>query len=158
MNNNEQLRIKAEQGDAIAQSMLAVMYAKGVEFDQDLKEAIKWYERAANNGNAQAQFELGLMYAKGQGVNQDHDQKLKWFLLSAESGFSDAQYQLSQHYLDQHNFYEAYKWISMACSKSSGETFKKYSESKESISHHLSTEQLNQATKEAKIIQSKIKS
>ena len=39
---------------------------KGVP--QDLKEAGKWYQKAANNGCAEAQYILGTWYEKGNEV------------------------------------------------------------------------------------------
>lgn len=148
--NNETIRSKAEQGDSVSQLMLSTMYAKGIDFEQDLNEAFKWCEMAAKSGHPQAQYELGEMYAHGLGVNQDHDQKIKYYHLSAEQGYSDAQFQLSSYYLEVQNYLEAFKWISLACSKSSGDTFKKYTQIKDSISKHLTNEQMIMATKEGK--------
>ena len=48
----------AEQGDAVAQSNLGVMYEKGKGVTQDYAEAVKWYRKAAEQGNASAQLNL----------------------------------------------------------------------------------------------------
>ena len=62
----------AEQGDAIAQSLLGSVYEEGQGVKQDYFEAVKWYRQAAEQGHATAQANLGSMYAKGQGVKQDY--------------------------------------------------------------------------------------
>lgn len=57
----EVLKQKAEQGDAAMQFALALRYSKAEGVKYDIKEAIKWYEKAAVQGHAEAQFVLGLM-------------------------------------------------------------------------------------------------
>tara|TARA_B100000686_G_C16616021_1_gene876506 strand:- start:307 stop:900 length:594 start_codon:yes stop_codon:yes gene_type:complete len=84
-------RLLAEQGHAIAQFNLGVMYDKGEGVLQDNKTAVKWYTLAAEQGHANAQFSLGRMYAKGQGVTQDYKTAVKWFTLAAEQGHAAAQ-------------------------------------------------------------------
>ena len=80
----------AEQGDALAQFNLALMYYKGQGVPHDYAEAVKWYRLAAEQGYALAQLNLGVIYAKGQGVPQDYVQAHKWFNLSAAAGNSQA--------------------------------------------------------------------
>jgi TPR repeat protein len=46
------------------------MYANGKGVEQDFKEAIKWFQKAADQGFAEAQYNLGFMYDKGQGVER----------------------------------------------------------------------------------------
>ncbi len=53
----------AEQGDAMAQFNLGVMYNTGRGVAQDYKQAVAWFRKAAEQGDAMAQFNLGLMYA-----------------------------------------------------------------------------------------------
>jgi hypothetical protein len=143
---------KAEQGDVTSQVMLGIMYAKGVDFDQDFSEAAKWYKMAAEKGDAQAQYLYGLLLANGQGVNQNIEEAANWFKLSAHQGNIDAQYSLAQRLVDCKDFPEAYKWISLACSNSSGDAFKQYSKLKETAAKELNQTQIMQATKEARII------
>src|SRR3990172_7650549 len=65
------MRPLAEQGDALAQYNLGVMYENGQGVPQDYAEAVKWYRKAADQGVALAQSNLGFAYANGQGVPQD---------------------------------------------------------------------------------------
>ena len=74
----------AEQGDAVAQYNLGVLYRDGQGVPQDYKTAVKWTRLSAEQGDADAQYNLGSMYRKGQGVLQDYKTARKWYRLSAE--------------------------------------------------------------------------
>ena len=91
-------RMKAEQGNAEAQSNLGGMYFNGQGVSQDYKEAVKWDRLAAQQGYVDAQYHLGMMYAKGIGVPQDYKESLKWYMLAAEQDNAEAQYQLGVIY------------------------------------------------------------
>jgi uncharacterized protein len=47
-----ELRPLAEQGNALAQSFLALMYYGGQGVAQDYRQAARWYRLAAEQGNA----------------------------------------------------------------------------------------------------------
>ena len=83
-------RVKAEQGDARAQFLLAVEYDKGQGVTQDDKAAVKWYRKAAEQGVDSAQYNLALMYYNGQGVLQDYVMAHMYFNISAVSGNKNA--------------------------------------------------------------------
>ncbi len=76
----------AEQGHAIAQLRLGMMYAKGRGVPPDYAEAARWYRRAAEHCIAGAQYKLGVMYGAGQGVPQDYVQAHMWMTLAAVPG------------------------------------------------------------------------
>jgi TPR repeat protein len=76
----------AEQGDAIAQHNLGLMYEKGWGIPKNYREAAKWYRKAALQGDAKAQFNLGVMYGNGQGVPRDYVQAYMWISLAATAG------------------------------------------------------------------------
>ena len=80
------LEEKAEEGDAEAQSMLGFEY----ELKQDLKEAAKWYRKAAEQGIADAQFRLGVAYANGEGVLEDTLAAYAWYNIAAANGDDSA--------------------------------------------------------------------
>ena len=79
----ENERELAEQGDAIGQSNLGMMYHLGKGVPQNHKLAAQWFRKAAEQGYAHAQNTLGLMYSNGEGVMQDYVQAHKWFNLAA---------------------------------------------------------------------------
>ena len=107
-------RSLAEQGIAIAQFKLGLMYGKGQGIQQDYKEAVKWYQLAAEQGNADAQYSLGIMHA----VIQDYREAIKWFRLSAEQGNAGAQYYFGLMYAHgqgiPQDYKEALKWYQLA--------------------------------------------
>ena len=76
----------AEQGYALAQNNLGVMYEKGQGVSQNYKTAVKWYTLAAEQGYALAQFNLGVMYDKGEGVLQYYVSAHMWGNLGASNG------------------------------------------------------------------------
>ena len=94
----EATRHAAEQGEAIAQSNLGVMYATGRGVPQDDAEAVRWYRLAAEQGDAIAQLNLGVMYATGRGVPQDDAEAVRWYRLAAEQGDARAQLNLGFMY------------------------------------------------------------
>ena len=58
----------AGQGDAAAQSALALMLYNGEGTERDFAAAAAWYLKAAEQGEADAQFALGELYESGEGV------------------------------------------------------------------------------------------
>ncbi len=92
------LRPLAEQGNALAQLGLGVMYANGQGVPQDYAQAFVWYRKAAEQGDAGAQTIVGLMYRQGQGVSQDYAQALIWYRKAADQGDGRAQLGLGVMY------------------------------------------------------------
>ena len=113
----------AEQGDAWAQTILGIMYAKGEGVSEDFAEAVKWYREAAEQGDADAQHNLGSMYALGQGVSEDFAEAVKWWLLTAEQGHAKAQATLGLMYYSglgvAEDDAEAVKWYRKAAEQGS---------------------------------------
>ena len=108
----------AEQGDALAQYNLGVLYRKGRGVPQDDVQARQWYAKAAAQGQAKAQFNLGTLYFNGEGVPKDYQQALRWFRLAADQGEAVAQTKIAIMYDDgqgvPHDIVQAYKWYSLA--------------------------------------------
>ncbi len=98
----EQLRARAEQGDAEAQFKLGRMYGKGEGVPQDGVQAVAWFRKAAEQGHAKAQNGLGALYGMGQGVPQDWVQAVAWCRKAAEQGEAMAQSNLGAMYEDGH--------------------------------------------------------
>ena len=112
----------AEQGNAIAQFNLAIMYKKGRGVPKDYTKAVEWFRKAADQGDALAKYQLGKMYLSGHGVRQNDAEAFKWIQGSAELGYSKAQYHTGVMYkLGQgvpENKVLAYMWFSVAVSRS----------------------------------------
>ena len=77
------LRAQAEQGDALAQYNLGLMYDSGEGVPQDHAEAARWFRLAAEQGHLGAQEFLGAKYWVGSGVPQDYVQAHMWLHLAA---------------------------------------------------------------------------
>ena len=79
-------REAAEQGVAMAQYNLGLLYTKGRGVPQDHKEARKWLGKAADQELARAQNSLGVMYEFGKGVLQDNSLAHIWYNISSANG------------------------------------------------------------------------
>jgi TPR repeat protein len=112
------LKIKANQGDAIAQTSLGLMYQEGEGTPKDEKKAFYWYSKAANQGLAIAQASLGLMYEDGEGTPKDEKQAFYWYSRAANQGLASAQARLGLMYEDGEGTpkdeRQAYIWFSLA--------------------------------------------
>src|SRR5437868_1048960 len=72
----EELKAKAEAGDAESEVELGRRYDKGEGMVKDHAEAAKWYRKAAEQNLAKAQYNLGVCYAHGEGVEKNEAQRL----------------------------------------------------------------------------------
>ena len=74
----------ADEGDARAQSVLGLLYYRGLGgVPENKAEAVTWFRHAADQGDAQAQYNLGLSYAKGEASEPDKVIAHMWFNLAA---------------------------------------------------------------------------
>ncbi|MFZ2099183.1 MAG: SEL1-like repeat protein, partial [Oricola sp.] len=64
----------------------------------DMKEAVRWYEMAAELGYAPAQYRVGNAYEKGIGAERDLDAAKSWYQLAAEQGNASAMHNLAVLY------------------------------------------------------------
>jgi hypothetical protein len=114
----EELKAKAEAGDADSEYQVGLRYYKGEGVSKDLAEAVKWFRKAAEQGLAGAQDNLGVCYAKGQGVAKDEVEAVKWFRKAAEQNYAQAQRNLGWCYAKGQGVakdeVEAVKWFRKA--------------------------------------------
>jgi TPR repeat protein len=91
----DELKQKAQQGDANAQNELGNLYRNGDGgVSQDYLTAMKWYRKSAEQGHADAQNNLGDMCRKAG----DCEEALKCYTRSAEQEHTSAQYTLGEMY------------------------------------------------------------
>lgn len=102
----DDVRKKAESGDAAAQFELAQYYESEADKARserralrDQKRAVDWYTRSAEQGFDRAQFNLGGMYILGKGVEQDKSLGVDWQVKAAEQGLAEAQFEVGNRYL-----------------------------------------------------------
>ena len=135
----------AEQGNAIAQFFLGVMYCDGQGVPQDYKKAVKWYRLAAEKGYSSAQTSLGTLYDQGRGVPQDYKEAVKWYRRAAKQGHAIAQFSLGVMYYDgqsvPQNYKEAYTWFNVAAAQG----YKDAAKNREIVEKELSPKALNEA-------------
>ena len=89
------LRAAALKGDPTAAYEVGVRFAEGKGVPQNLDEAAKWYDRAAQAGIIPAVFRLGTLYEKGMGVKKDPDTARRYYLQAAERGNAKAMHNLA---------------------------------------------------------------
>jgi TPR repeat protein len=66
------------------------MYEAGRGVPQDLSEAARRFEIAANAGQAEAQYALAVMYLTGRGKARDEEMSMRWFQRSAAQNYPSA--------------------------------------------------------------------
>jgi uncharacterized protein len=112
------LKAKAEGGDAAAETKLGDCYAQGNGVAQDMKEAVKWFRKAANQNYPAALALLGEMTQAGQGVKADPAAAAQLYKQAAEKGSVAGQYDLAYLYEQGigvgKNQVEAAKWYQLA--------------------------------------------
>ncbi len=110
-----------EVNDPETQCEIGDKYYDGDEVPLNYKEAVKWYQLAADQGDAEGQGNLGRMYADGEGVDRDYLVALKWIRLSARQGFPNAQFNLGLMYESgegvAQDYEEAIKWYRLAANQ-----------------------------------------
>ena len=108
----------ANQGDAVAQYNLGLMYERGYGVPQNYVEAMKWYRKAADRGHPTAKFNLGVTYDLGLGVPQNYAEALKWYRLAAEQGHTAALFNLGLMSFNGHgvpqDYVSAHIWFNLA--------------------------------------------
>jgi hypothetical protein len=114
----EELRRKAEEGDADAQFLLGWKFRLGRDVPQNDAEMVKWCTKAAEQGQADAQYHLGWAHRTGIGAANDADKAVEWYTKSAEQGNKKAQMDLGVMYFYGRdipmNNREALKWLCKA--------------------------------------------
>ncbi|KLE04017.1 MULTISPECIES: tetratricopeptide repeat protein [Arcobacteraceae] len=110
----------AKKGDIKSQNELAVAYATGNGVKQNFKEAIIWWEKAANQGDKVAQKELGAInYTGANGVAKDYQKAFYWTEKSAKQGYGEAQHNLGTFYYGGYGIKQDYEkskeWFEKAC-------------------------------------------
>lgn len=129
----------AAQGSAEAQYGLGLLHETGNGVYKNEIEALKWYDKAAEQGYVDAEkraddlvqyldnpyvrqelFEIGKNYYWGYGVERSYEKALKWLLRAANQGSPGAQYHLGEMcyygYGVKQDLKAAEKWYRLAAS------------------------------------------
>ena len=107
----------AEQGQAVAQYQIGLLYANGKGVTKDDAKARRWYEKAAGQGHTEAQVNLGVLLMYARGGQQDYKMAVYYLRLAANQGNDLAQRRLGQMYERgegvQQDYVKAYMWYSL---------------------------------------------
>lgn len=108
----------AKSGDARAQTILGLMYARGYGVTRNPAEAHRWWNFAAIQNDPGAQFNLGLSHATGQGTARDYERAARWYREAADRGHIHAQHNLGMLYHEGKGVPKspqlAYYWVRVA--------------------------------------------
>lgn len=114
----EALGPAVDQGDAVAQYILGIMYLNGMTAAPGDGAALDLILKSAEQGHQPAQTELARMYRTGDGTEQDFGEMMVWYERAAENGDVGAQLFVADGYA--YGFgvdadpVEAYKWYEIA--------------------------------------------
>jgi len=90
----------AKEGFPPAQIQVGTsFYERGKGESEDNREAVWWFQQAAEIGYPPGQWMLGLAFQEGNGVPHDREKAASWFQKAAEQGFKEAQYSLGEAFL-----------------------------------------------------------
>lgn len=108
----------AKGGDPLAFFEIGARFSEGRSVPENMAEAAKWYQRAADAGVVPAQYRLASMYEKGMGVTRDAAKAKALYLSAAGQGNASAMHNLAVMLASGRNgspdFAEATKWFAKA--------------------------------------------
>ena len=108
----------AKGGDPLAFYEIGSRFTEGRGVKEDLAEAVKWYQRAADAGVVPAQYRLANVYEKGAGVARDAARAKALYLEAAAAGNASAIHNLAVMLASGRDgaadFAEAAKWFEKA--------------------------------------------
>ena len=110
----DSIRYEAEQGKADYQYLYAACFENGWGVEEDMKQALSWYKKAAEQQQKASYNSIGNLYRTGKGVKQDAKEAFRWYKLGAEAKDAQAMLNLGNCYYygmgTEANLNEAMKW------------------------------------------------
>ncbi|WOS63261.1 peptidoglycan-binding protein [Sinorhizobium fredii] len=85
----------AKGGDPLSYYEIGTRFTEGRGVKEDLVEAAKWYQRAADAGVVPAAYRLANLYEKGAGVTRDAAKAKALYQMAAEAGNASAAHNLA---------------------------------------------------------------
>lgn len=99
------------EANANAMVNLALMHMKGAGCPQSNAEAVRWFERAAEQGNIHALNSLGIFYEKGVHGITDAEKSLEYYQRAADLGHVEAQLKTGMRYRELGKIGEAMRYL-----------------------------------------------
>ena len=141
----------AEQGQALAQYQLGLLYANGQGVTKDDAKARQWYEKAAVQGHTEAQVNLGVLLMYARGGQQDYKMAVYYLRLAANQGNDLAQRKLGQMYERgegvQQDYVKAYMWYRLGSANGGVEAGARL---RDALAKRMEPEQITEAQKLAR--------
>jgi len=85
------------------------------------KEAVRWFQIAADRGNATGQFYIGMMYENGRGVKRNYDEAMRSYRDAANQGYVTAFMAIGSMYIHargrMQDYHEGLKWYKAAADR-----------------------------------------
>ncbi|MBN9424387.1 MAG: sel1 repeat family protein [Candidatus Accumulibacter sp.] len=108
----------AERGDAVFQAALGDVYRYGRDgYEKDIRKALLWYKKSAEQGNSNAMRKLALAHAEGEGAGDDA-LALGWLEKAALAGDAQApNYLCTWYFIGSHtpqNYPKSAQWCKVA--------------------------------------------
>ncbi len=83
----------AEEGDAVAQNKVGLMYLNGfADISRNDVKALEWFQKSSAQGESDALLNVGLMYLQGRGVKKNDKVAAQFIYSAAKEGNATAQY------------------------------------------------------------------
>lgn len=89
----------AQEGNAMAQNTLGVVYNKGLGVEKDINKAVYWWQKAVDRGHDNAMVNLGEAYLNGTGVDKDPVRAAELFEQAALQDNQAGMFNLATMYL-----------------------------------------------------------
>ncbi len=94
------LEVRAEKGDAEAQTALGIFYIAGREVPRDIERGFQWLKRASEAGDARGQYYWGLCFLDGIGTEKELERGLELVRQAEKGGYIAARMFLGKCYLN----------------------------------------------------------
>jgi TPR repeat protein len=110
----QHLRLQADRGNVVAQTVLGICYLDGLDVEPNHREALKLLNAAADKGAPRAQLNLARMFEHGLGVQVDWARAIELYEAAAVGGEFFAQVALGRIYERAGQRETALRWYSAA--------------------------------------------
>ncbi|MCW8884525.1 MAG: sel1 repeat family protein [Motiliproteus sp.] len=86
------------KGGAQAEALfnLAILYDQGLGAEEDIQQALDYYQQAARLGSRSAAYQLGIIYLNDKRIEPDPVQAQRWLTVAAHDGDEEAAQLLKQ--------------------------------------------------------------
>jgi TPR repeat protein len=136
-----------------AQNNLAIAYTTGAGVERDPREAIRWWQTAADAGDAMAAANLAAMYVAGNGVQPDPSRAVYWWREAAQQGLARAQAELGSALVvgrgSPTDVTEGYMWLVLAAERATEDEREEFTNKRDAARTRLTPREIEDAERRA---------